>query len=54
MINPMFLLLQADSLSDTTSMGYRIGYSIGSWLPFITIAGLAVLIILRRYRRSPQ
>jgi hypothetical protein len=54
MIYPMHLLLQADVLTDTTALGYRIGYSIGSWLPFLLIAGLALLIILRRYRQNPQ
>jgi len=34
---------------DTTGAGYRVGYQIGSWLPFIIIIGLALLIIFRSF-----
>ncbi|MEL7119558.1 MAG: hypothetical protein AAFO07_08960 [Bacteroidota bacterium] len=39
------LLLQAD----TTSVGYKIGYQIGSWLPFMIIVLIVGMIIYRRY-----
>jgi len=38
--------------ADTTSRGYQIGYEIGSWLPFIIIFTLAVMVIVRSYRLS--
>ena len=41
------ILLQAD----TSDVGYRIGYQVGSWLPFILLAVVAFLII--RFR-SPK
>ncbi len=53
-IELMSILLQVDTLVDTTSTGYRIGHSIGSWLPFLIIAGLVVLNILRQYRQSRE
>lgn len=39
---------------DTTAIGYRIGYSIGSWLPFVIIAILALVIILKGYRHGKE
>ena len=36
-------------LVDTTSLGYRIGYIAASWLPFIIIAIIFLLIIRKRY-----
>ena len=43
-LSPM-LLLQVD----TTDIGYKIGYEIGSWLPFIIIVVLALLVWRRAY-----
>jgi hypothetical protein len=37
---------------DTTTQGYQIGYKIGSWLPFIIIFTLALMVIIRSYRLS--
>ncbi|MCB0577691.1 MAG: hypothetical protein KDD10_00075 [Phaeodactylibacter sp.] len=37
---------------DTASLGYQVGYHIGSWLPFSIIALLAVLIILKSSRQG--
>ncbi len=37
---------------DTTSIGYKIGYHIGSWLPFGIIVLLVALILLRTSRQS--
>lgn len=34
---------------DTTSLGYRIGYIGASWLPFIIIVIIFLLIIRKRY-----
>jgi len=39
---------------DTTGIGYRIGYEIGSWLPFIIIFILALLVIYNSYRFSSK
>jgi cytochrome c biogenesis protein CcdA len=48
------LLLNAQTEgADTTSVGYQIGYQIGSWLPFILVAVLAVLVI-NKTRNSRQ
>ncbi|MBK7093824.1 MAG: hypothetical protein IPH57_01665 [Saprospiraceae bacterium] len=45
------LFESTDSLVvDTTSLGYRIGYIGASWLPFIIIAILFLLIIRKRYK----
>lgn len=37
--------------TDTTSLGYQIGYHIGSWLPFSIIILLALLILLKSSRQ---
>lgn len=34
---------------DTTSIGYQIGYQIGSWLPFVLVVVIFAFIIYRRY-----
>lgn len=39
---------------DTTSSGYQIGHEIGSWLPFIVIFTLALMVIIRSYRLSQK
>ncbi|MBV6652374.1 MAG: hypothetical protein KI786_01370 [Mameliella sp.] len=39
---------------DTTSAGYQIGYKIGSWLPFVIIFVLALMVIIRTYRLSQK
>lgn len=39
------MLLQVD----TTTVGYQIGYQIGSWLPFIVVLIIFGAIIYRRY-----
>lgn len=41
---PLWLLAQTEG-ADTTSVSYQIGYKIGSWLPFVVVAVLAILII---------
>lgn len=42
------LSAQRDSADvDTTSIGYHIGYEIGSWLPFLVIFTLALMVIIR-------
>ena len=37
--------------TDTISLGYQIGYHIGSWLPFSIIILLALLILLKSSRQ---
>lgn len=51
---PVWLGAQpADTLGvDTTSRGYRIGYAVGSWLPFLVLFTLALLVLLRSIRLS--
>lgn len=34
---------------DTTAIGYKIGHEIGSWLPFVIIVILALLVWRRAY-----
>ncbi len=47
------LLAQTDTAAmDTTDWRYRIGYEIGSWLPFLIIFTLALAVIIRQYRHS--
>ena len=40
-------LLQAD----TTSAGYQIGYQIGSWLPFLVLAGILLFLTYRNWKK---
>lgn len=44
------ILLEAD----TTGIQYKIGYQIGSWLPFILIAAVALAIILKGFRHKGE
>ncbi len=37
---------------DTTSANYKIGYEIGSWLPFIILAAVFIWMAVNAYRRS--
>ncbi len=46
------LIAQSDSIDYKDTRQYEIGYEIGSWLPFIVIFGLALLVIIRTYRLS--
>ncbi len=42
---------------DTTSSGYKTGYQIGSWLPFLVLAGLFLIMlraVLRKQNNNPQ
>ncbi len=50
----LFLLFaQRDSAAiDTTDIRYRIGYEIGSWLPFLVIFTLALMVIIRTWNLS--
>jgi len=46
----MALFAQVDGRGvDTTGTGYRVGYQVGSWLPFIVIIALALLIVFRSF-----
>jgi hypothetical protein len=38
--------------ADTTAVGYRIGYTIGSWLPFIIVGIIAIMVIVKGYRHG--
>lgn len=51
---PSFCFAQAPV--DTTSSGYKIGYQIGSWLPFVVLAAffLWMLTMLMRQNRETQ
>lgn len=49
------LSAQSDTVGvDTTDWRYRIGYEIGSWLPFLIIFTLALAVIIRQYRLSQR
>jgi hypothetical protein len=37
---------------DTTSQGYQIGYQIGSWLPFVILAGLFIGMLSMLMRKN--
>lgn len=37
---------------DTTSVGYQIGYQIGSWLPLLIIITLALMVMYRARKLS--
>ncbi len=52
MMNGIFLW-QAE-VADTTSAGYKIGYQIGSWLPFVILAGLMIALIIQASRNSTK
>jgi hypothetical protein len=46
---------QSDTMGiDTTGLQYRIGYQLGSWLPFIIIALMMALVTIRGIRISRQ
>ena len=47
-IGPIILSAQVD----TTDARYKIGYEIGSWLPFVILAGLFILMLVMARRRS--
>lgn len=44
-----WLVAQEPTDADSTSVGYQVGYQIGSLLPFIVIVAIGALIILRSY-----
>lgn len=39
---------------DTTSAGYQVGYQIGTWIPFVLLAGVFVLMLRAVLRRSKR
>ena len=40
---------------DTTDIRYKIGYEIGSWLPFIILAGLFIaMLVMARWRSEDK
>jgi cytochrome c biogenesis protein CcdA len=39
---------------DTTSAGYQVGYQIGSWIPFVLLAGVFVLMLRAVLRRTKE
>ena len=38
--------------TDTTGVGYKIGYQIGSWLPFLVLATIFIWLLLKAFKRS--
>ena len=51
----VLLSAQSDTVGvDTTDWRYRIGYEIGSWMPFLIIFTLALAVIIRQYRLSQR
>jgi len=49
-LGPVFLLAQAD----TTDIRYKIGYEIGSWLPFVILAALFIFMLVKARQRSEE
>lgn len=46
---------QADTVQvDTSSAGYKIGYQIGSWLPFILLAAILIFLTVRAVRKGRE
>ena len=48
----IFVLNLSAQEADTTSLGYQVGYHIGSWLPFSIIVLLALLVLLKSSRQK--
>lgn len=49
------ILLRAQSAAtdaDTTSAGYKVGYTIGEWLPFIILIILVLMVMFRARKLS--
>ncbi|MCB9284993.1 MAG: hypothetical protein H6563_13025 [Lewinellaceae bacterium] len=40
--------------ADTTDIGYKIGYQIGGWLPFIVLAFILILLTYRNWKRRSK
>ena len=51
-LSTMSMILSAQA--DTTDVRYKIGYEIGSWLPFVILAGLFILMLVRARQRSER
>ena len=52
---PLLIQAQTDTTQvDTTSSGYKIGYQIGSWLPFIILIGLLIFFTVRAARSGKE
>ena len=46
---------QADTVQvDTSSAGYKVGYQIGSWLPFILLAAILIFLTVRAVRKGKE
>lgn len=43
-----------EARADTSALGYKVGYHLGSWLPFLIIIILVVLIIRKSGRQSQE
>jgi hypothetical protein len=46
----LIFLVQDSVKVDTTTLGYKVGFTFGSWLPFILLIAVLVLIVSKRYR----
>ncbi len=44
----MLILFQAD----TTSVGYKVGYEIGTWLPVLILSALFIWMLLKALKRN--
>lgn len=51
MILGFFLQIQDSIEIDTTGFGYRVGHTFGSWLPYILIAFIFIMILRKRYKK---
>ena len=49
----LILVASASSAQvDTSDIRYKVGYEIGSWLPFVLLAGLFIFMLVMARRRS--
>ncbi len=54
---PLALPGQGDTAAvsvDTSSFGYKIGYQVGSWLPFLLLAGILIYLTVRAARKGKE
>lgn len=57
LVSAVPVIVAAQEAADTTSAGYKIGYKIGSWLPFIILAFVFILMlraVMRRQNTGPK
>lgn len=53
---PMLLQAQQQNThsADTSSAGYKIGYTVGEWLPFLILIVLVLMVMFRARKLSKE